>query len=58
MNYRQKAMAESLLESIIVIAIIGGIALGIEVYYGFYGISFFAIIALLLLQKRKRKTKE
>lgn len=50
-------MAESLLESIIVIAIIGGIALGIEVYYGFYGISFFAIIALLLLQKKKKKNK-
>ncbi len=55
MNYRQKAIIESLFESIVVIAIIGGVALGIEIHYGFFGVSVFSIVALLFLQKKKKK---
>lgn len=57
MSYRQGAMIESLIESIVGIVIIGGIVLGLEIHYGFFGISFFAILALLLLQKRKNENK-
>jgi len=50
-------MIESLFESIVGIVIIGGIMLGIEFHYGFFGISFLAILALLILKRSKNKTQ-
>lgn len=55
MDYEPKQILQSVIDFIMVIVILGGIALGVEINYYFFGISILAVISWLFLQKKKKE---
>ena len=55
MDYGPKQILQSVIDFIMVIVILGGIALGVEINYYFFGISILAVISWLFLQKKKKE---
>lgn len=57
MNYGVNQIVESIIDFIIIIIILAGIALGVEINYYFFGISILAAISWLFLQKKKKENQ-
>ncbi len=57
MNYGVNQIVESIIDFIIIIIILAGIALGWEINYYFFGISILAAISWLFLQKKKKENQ-
>lgn len=55
LDYGSKQILQYVIDFIMVIIILGGIALGLEINYYFFGISILAVIAWLFLQKKKKE---